>query len=53
MQSFNYADTAVIIAVIVAYIAFTSWLTVKLRSKTSAEFMVGARSVPAIRMPAR
>ena len=48
MQSFNYADTAVIIAVIVAYIAFTSWLTVKLRSKTSAEFMVGARSVPAI-----
>jgi SSS family solute:Na+ symporter len=48
MQSFNYADTAVIIAVIIAYIAFTSWLTVKLRSKTSDEFLVGGRTVPAI-----
>ena len=48
MQSFNVADTAVIIAAIVAYIAFTSWLTVKLRSKTSAEFLVGGRTVPAI-----
>jgi solute:Na+ symporter, SSS family len=48
MQSFNYADTAVIIAAIVVYIAFTSWLTVKLRSKTSEEFLVGARTVPAI-----
>ena len=48
MQSFNYVDTSVIIAAIVAYIAFTSWLTVKLRSKTSAEFLVGGRTVPAI-----
>ncbi|HSY55456.1 MAG TPA: sodium:solute symporter family protein [Bradyrhizobium sp.] len=48
MQSFGYFDTAAIIVAIILYIAFTSWLTVKLRSKTSEEFMVGARSVPAI-----
>ena len=48
MQSFGTFDTGVIIVAIVVYIAFTSWLTVRLRSKTSAEFMVGARSVPAI-----
>jgi len=48
MQSFGHFDTGIIIVAIVVYIAFTSWLTVRLRSKTSAEFMVGARSVPAI-----
>jgi solute:Na+ symporter, SSS family len=48
MQSFGHLETAAIIAAIVVYIAFTSWLTVRLRSKTSEEFMVGARSVPAI-----
>jgi SSS family solute:Na+ symporter len=48
MQSFNYADTAAIIAAIITYIAFTSWLTVKLRSKTSEEFLVGGRTIPAM-----
>ena len=48
MQSFGTFDTVVIIAAIVAYILLTSWLTIKLRSRTSSEFMVGARSVPAI-----
>ena len=48
MQSFGYFDTAVIITAIIAYILLTSWLTIKLRSRTSSEFMVGARSVPAI-----
>ncbi|HET7887005.1 MAG TPA: sodium:solute symporter family protein [Bradyrhizobium sp.] len=48
MQSFGYFDTGVIVVTIVLYIALTSWLTVRLRSKTSAEFMVGGRSVPAI-----
>lgn len=48
MQSFGYFDTAAIIVAIILYIAFTSWLTIRLRSKTSEEFMVGARSVPAI-----
>jgi solute:Na+ symporter, SSS family len=48
MQSFGYVDTTVIIAAIVAYILLTSWLTIWLRSKTSSEFMVGGRSVPAV-----
>ena len=48
MQSFGYFETVAIIVAIILYIAFTSWLTVRLRSKTSEEFMVGARSVPAI-----
>lgn len=48
MQSFDYTETGIIIAAIVAYIAFTSWLTVRLRSRTSSEFMVGGRSVPAL-----
>ncbi|MET0267074.1 MAG: sodium:solute symporter family protein [Duganella sp.] len=33
---------------VVAYIAFTVWLTARLRSRTSSEFMVGARSMPAV-----
>ncbi len=48
MKTFDYTDTGIIIAAIVAYIAFTSWLTVRLRSKTSSEFMVGGRAVPAL-----
>jgi SSS family solute:Na+ symporter len=48
VQSFSYSDTGLIIAAIVAYIAFTSWLTIRLRSKTSAEFLVGGRAVPAV-----
>jgi SSS family solute:Na+ symporter len=48
VQSFSYSDTGLIIAAIAAYIAFTSWLTIRLRSKTSAEFLVGGRAVPAI-----
>ncbi len=48
MQSFNLNETGIIIASIVIYIAFTSWLTYKLRSKTSSEFMVGGRTVPAL-----
>ena len=48
MQAFNQFDTSIIIGMVVVYIAFTSWLTVKLRSKTSSEFMVGGRAMPAV-----
>ncbi|MDU2064944.1 MAG: sodium:solute symporter family protein [Sporomusaceae bacterium] len=48
MKEFSYADTAIIVAMIIAYILFTSWLTVKLRSKDSDQFMTAARSMPAI-----
>jgi SSS family solute:Na+ symporter len=48
MQEILGSESALIIAMIVGYIAFTSWLTFKLRSTTSAQFMTGARAMPAI-----
>jgi SSS family solute:Na+ symporter len=48
METFGTSDTAIIIGVIALYIIATSWLTAKLRSKTSGEFMVGGRTTPAI-----
>lgn len=47
MNHFDLTDTLIIIGMIVFYIAFTSWLTLKLRSKFSAEFMEGSRALPA------
>jgi len=47
MHTFDAMDTAIIIAMAVVYIVFTSWLTVRLRSKSSSEFMVASRSMPA------
>ncbi len=36
------------VALVVIYMAITTWLTVRYRAKTSEDFMVAARSVPAI-----
>ncbi|CAH2603158.1 Sodium:solute symporter family protein [Rhodovastum atsumiense] len=47
MSEFGSIDTAIIVAMIIAYILFTSWLTVRLRSRTSAQFMVAGRALPA------
>jgi solute:Na+ symporter, SSS family len=47
MYDFDPAGTGIIIAMVLAYLALTTWLTIKFRSKTSADFMVAARSVPA------
>jgi len=47
MDSFDSADTAIIIAMVTGYIALTAWLTMRSRSRTSSEFMVGARNMPA------
>ncbi|MDR3412191.1 MAG: sodium:solute symporter family protein [Formivibrio sp.] len=47
MGTFGSMDTAIIIGLIAVYIIFTSWLTIKLRSKTSSEFMTGGRTTPA------
>lgn len=47
MNHFDMTDTLIIIGMIVFYIAFTSWLTLKLRSKSSSEFMEGSRALPA------
>ncbi|MEQ9860925.1 sodium:solute symporter family protein [Pectobacterium cacticida] len=47
MNHFNFTDTLIIIGMIVFYIAFTSWVTLKLRSKSNSEFMEGSRALPA------
>ncbi len=47
MGTFSSGDTAIIIAMVIAYIAWTSWLTVRSRSRTASEFMVGGRTLPA------
>ncbi|MCL6414008.1 sodium:solute symporter family protein, partial [Pantoea agglomerans] len=47
MNHFNFTDTLIIVGMIVFYIAFTSWLTYKLRSKSNTEFMEGSRALPA------
>lgn len=48
MDRFGYGDTALIVTMVVLYIALTAWLTARSRSKDSGEFMVGARSTPAV-----
>lgn len=48
MSTFGPADTLIIIAMVVFYIALTAWLTARSRSTSSSEFMVGARSMPAV-----
>ena len=47
MHTFDTLDTAIIIAMVIVYILATGWLTVRSRSKTSSEFMVASRSMPA------
>lgn len=48
MQALLNGESTLVIAMIVAYIAFTSWLTFKLRSRTSDQFMTAARAMPAV-----
>ena len=48
MTEFGTFETALIIAMVVAYILFTSWLTVRLRSRTVDQFMTASHSLPAV-----
>ena len=48
MQALLNGDSTLTVAMIVAYIAFTSWLTLKLRSRTSDQFMTASRAMPAV-----
>jgi len=48
MKEFSYMDTVIIVTMIVVYIAITSWLTVRLRSKNTEQFMNAAKSMPAV-----
>lgn len=47
-HEFSAADTTLILGMVVLYIVVTSWLSVKLRSKTSEQFMNAAKSMPAV-----
>ena len=47
MHAVNLFGVVIICFMLLAYLTLTTWLTIKSRSKTSAEFMVAARSVPA------
>jgi SSS family solute:Na+ symporter len=47
MNSSDAQSIAIIVAMVVAYMGLTTWLTIRYRSKTTSDFMVAARSVPA------
>jgi len=47
MNHFSAEDTLLIIGIVIAYILFTTWLTFRLRSKNSGDFMEGSRAMPA------
>ncbi|WNN45139.1 MULTISPECIES: sodium:solute symporter family protein [Winslowiella] len=47
MKEFTAEDTLIIIGIVVAYILLTTWLTYRLRSKSSGDFMEGSRAMPA------
>ncbi|WP_312544241.1 sodium:solute symporter family protein [Pantoea eucalypti] len=47
MKAFSTESTLLIVGMVVAYILFTTWLTWRLRSKTSGDFMEGSRAMPA------
>lgn len=46
-QHFSTSSLMLIGGMIIVYILFTSWLTIKLRSKTNEQFMTAAKSMPA------
>ena len=48
MAEFDTFDTAIIVAMVVAYILFTSWLTYRLRSRDNEQFMTASRSLPPV-----
>ncbi|MDQ1212260.1 SSS family solute:Na+ symporter [Pantoea anthophila] len=47
MNAFSTESTLLIVGMVVAYILFTTWLTWRLRSKSSGDFMEGSRAMPA------
>ncbi|MGC0985545.1 sodium:solute symporter family protein [Pantoea agglomerans] len=47
MKAFSTESTLLIVGMVVAYILLTTWLTWRLRSKTSGDFMEGSRAMPA------
>lgn len=47
MKAFSTESTLLIVGMVLAYILFTTWLTWRLRSKSSGDFMEGSRAMPA------
>ena len=45
MNRFTVWDTAVIVAMVAVYIVVTTWISLRLRSKTNEQFMVAGRSM--------
>ncbi|PMS33334.1 SSS family solute:Na+ symporter [Trinickia symbiotica] len=48
MNHFTVWDSAIIVAMVVVYIVVTAWISIRLRSKTTEQFMVAGRSAPAV-----
>lgn len=48
MKGFETESTALIAAMVVIYMVIVSWLTYRFRAKSSSDFLVAARSVPAL-----
>jgi SSS family solute:Na+ symporter len=48
MKTFDAADTLIIATMVAGYVAITAWLATRWRSRTSGEFMTGARTLPAL-----
>ncbi|OBR91908.1 sodium/glucose cotransporter [Clostridium ragsdalei P11] len=46
MKTFSSGETLIIVSIILAYIIFTAWLSVKLRSKDNSQFMTAGKSMP-------
>lgn len=47
MDTFNSQETLIIIAMVVIYIAVTTWMSLRMRSRTSEQYMVAGRTMPA------
>ncbi len=48
MDTFGVGGAVIIVTMVALYIALTAWLTARSRSRNASEFMVGARSLPAV-----
>jgi len=48
MGHFTASESAAIMGAVALYIAFTAWLTYRLRSRSNADYMVGGRAMPAL-----
>jgi SSS family solute:Na+ symporter len=47
MREFSPSDSAIVLMMVALYIVFTAWLTLRLRSRVSEQFMTAGRSIPA------